>query len=89
MRPGVVWFGEALPYDVWEEAERAVGECEVLLVVGTSAVVYPAAGLIDVAREGRAQVIEVNLDETPYSAGVTISLRGRAGEILPELLPVG
>lgn len=89
MRPGVVWFGEALPYEIWQEAERAVRECEVLLVAGTSAVVYPAAGLIDVAREGGAAVIEVNLEETPYSEDVTISLRGRAGEILPELLPVG
>jgi NAD-dependent deacetylase len=88
MRPGVVWFGEALPDKVWQEAERAVGACEVLLVAGTSAVVYPAAGLIDMAREGAAAVIEVNLEETPYSAGVTISLLGRAGEILPELLRV-
>ncbi len=89
MRPGVVWFGEALPDQVWKRAERAVRECEVLLVAGTSAVVYPAAGLIDVAREGGAAVIEVNIEETPYSEDVTISLRGRAGEILPELLPAG
>jgi NAD-dependent deacetylase len=86
MRPGVVWFGEALPYQVWQQAERAAGECEVLLVAGTSAIVYPAAGLIDLARTGGARVIEVNLEETPYSAGVTISLRGRAGDILPQLL---
>ncbi len=86
LRPGVVWFGEPLRAEVWEQAERAVRDCGVLLVVGTSAVVYPAAGLIDLARTAGAHVIEVNLEETPYSPRVTASLRGRAGEILPELI---
>lgn len=86
LRPGVVWFGEPLPANVWLEAERATRQAEVFLVVGTAAVVYPAAGLVPLAKAAGAKVIEINLDETPYSAQVDCSLRGRAGELLPELM---
>ncbi len=86
LRPGVVWFGEGLPRLVWDEAERAVNRCEVLLVAGTSAQVYPAAGLIDLATRAGAATIEVNLEGTAYSEAVTVSLRGLCGEILPELV---
>lgn len=82
LRPGVVWFGEALPRIVWAEAERAVSQADVLLVVGTSAQVYPAAGLIGMARF----VIEVNVDATPFSARAAILLKGPSGEILPALV---
>jgi NAD-dependent deacetylase len=85
-RPGVVWFGEDLPQDVWRSAEEAASTAELLLVVGTSAVVYPAASLIPIAQEGGAKVIEVNLDETPASQSVDLSLRGASGEILPRLV---
>jgi NAD-dependent deacetylase len=87
LRPGVVWFGEALPPGAWEAAEQAVREAEVLLVVGTSAVVYPAAGLIPLAQACGARVIEVNPEETPMSARLDCSLRGPAGVILPALIP--
>ena len=87
LRPGVVWFGEALPEREFLRAAAAVEKCDVLLVVGTSAVVYPAAGLIPSATFHHAKVIEVNLEETPFSANVDCSLRGLAGEILPDLLP--
>jgi NAD-dependent deacetylase len=86
LRPGVVWFGEGLPEDVWDQAVRAALGCNVLLVVGTSAVVHPAASLIPIARRGGARIVEVNLEETPYSASVDATLRGKAGEILPQLL---
>jgi NAD-dependent deacetylase len=86
LRPGVVWFGEALPSGMMQEAEHAVSAANVVLVVGTSAVVYPAAGLIPYARQAGAKVIEVNLDETPYSSEVDCSLRGPSGEILPQLI---
>ncbi|MDX2154329.1 MAG: NAD-dependent deacylase [Bryobacteraceae bacterium] len=86
LRPGVVWFGEALPWDIWRQSEEAVARASVVLVIGTSAVVYPAAGLAPAAVEAGAKVIEVNLEETPYSGGVSLSLRGKAGEILPRLL---
>jgi len=86
LRPGVVWFGEALPEDVWRDGVRAVERAEVLLVVGTSAVVYPAAGLIDIASRAGATVVEVNVDETPYSRTVEFALRGSAAELLSGLL---
>jgi NAD-dependent deacetylase len=86
LRPGVVWFGEPLPAQVWQEAEAAVRGAGVLLVIGTAAVVYPAAGLVPLAKAAGARVIEINLDATPFSGDVDRSLRGRAGELLPELI---
>lgn len=86
LRPAVVWFGELLPFHAWAEAERAAGGTELFLVVGTSAVVYPAAGLVLLAKSAGAKVIEVNLEETAFSSYVDCSLRGKAGEILPQLI---
>jgi NAD-dependent protein deacetylase/lipoamidase len=87
-RPGVVWFGEPLPDGMMLEAEHAVQAADVLLVVGTSAVVYPAAGLIPLAKQLGVKVVEVNPEATPYSEMVDCSLRGAAGEILPALVGV-
>jgi NAD-dependent protein deacetylase/lipoamidase len=87
-RPGVVWFGEPLPDGMMLEAEHAVQAADVLLVVGTSAVVYPAAGLIPLAKQQGVKVVEVNPEATPYSEMVDCSLRGAAGEILPALVGV-
>ncbi|MBM4068016.1 MAG: NAD-dependent deacylase [Planctomycetes bacterium] len=86
LRPDVVWFGEMLPLDIWARAELAVQDCDCFLVIGTSAFVYPAAGLIMTARDQGARVIEINLDETDASRRVALSLRGPSGVILPELL---
>lgn len=86
LRPAIVWFGENLPAEVWARAEQAVESCDVLLVAGTSAVVYPAASLVPRAKARGAKVIEVNLEETPMSELVDASLLGKAGEILPQLL---
>jgi NAD-dependent deacetylase len=86
MRPGVVWFGEPLPPDAWEHAQRAAREADLLLVVGTSAVVYPAAGLVPLAKACGARVIECNMEETPFSAELDKSFRGAAGELLPQLI---
>jgi NAD-dependent deacetylase len=85
-RPGVVWFGEPLPEGMMKEAEHAVESAGVLLVIGTSANVYPAAGLIPFARQAGAKVVEINTDETPYTDAADCVLRGKAGEILPLLL---
>jgi len=76
VRPGVVWFGEALPADVWTEAETAATSAEVFLVVGTSAVVYPVAGLVLLAKSAGARVIEVNLERTPGFGEVDCSHHG-------------
>lgn len=84
-RPAVVWFGEGLPPLVWQQAKRAVQQVEVLLVVGTSAVVYPVAGLAELAKSRGAVVVEVNVAETPVTAAADYSLRGPAGVILPQL----
>src|SRR5262249_41341423 len=86
LRPDVVWFHEALPEDVWLEAERAVEDCQCFLVIGTSAIVYPAAGLIGLARTSGARIIEVNLTRTEASACADVGLYGPSGQILPQLI---
>ncbi|MFP4106793.1 MAG: SIR2 family NAD-dependent protein deacylase [Phycisphaerae bacterium] len=86
LRPDVVWFGEMLPQDTWRAAEQAASECDLLLVVGTSAVVYPAAGLIETALAGGARSIEVNPEPNGFSGLMNVSIRGKSGEVLPQLL---
>jgi NAD-dependent deacetylase len=85
-RPGVVWFGEPLPEGMMQEAEHAVLGSQLLLVVGTSAQVYPAASLIPLAKQAGARIIQVNLEPTPYSDIVDCALEGPAGELLPRLI---
>jgi NAD-dependent deacetylase len=82
-RPAVVWFGEYLPSDVGGAAIAAAETCEVLVVVGTSAIVYPAAGLVAVAAGGGATVIEVNPEASAQAHLATVTLRAPAGEVLP------
>jgi len=85
-RPGVVWFGEPLPEGMMQEAEHATLEAQVLLVVGTSAQVYPAAGLIPLALKSGAKVIEINPEPTTFSGEVTFTLRGNSADVLPRLV---
>ena len=85
-RPGVVWFGEALPADVLRHAMEAAAHAQVFLVVGTSAVVQPAASLPLLAQQNGAKLVEINLEETPLSAQADASFWGKAGELLPRLL---
>jgi NAD-dependent deacetylase len=86
LRPDVVWFEEMLPEDVWGQAVAAASLCRCFLVVGTSAVVYPAAGLIGMARARGCPVVEVNLKPTAVSHRVDVGLYGPSGEILPRLV---
>ncbi len=86
LRPGVVWFGESLPTLTWEQAENAARDCDLFLIVGTSAVVYPAASLAPLAQRHGARLIEINMEETPLSGSADLSLRGASGEILPQLI---
>lgn len=88
LRPGVVWFGEALPSAVLQEAIHAARRAQVFLIVGTSAVVQPAASLPLLAQQGGAKVIEVNTERTILSATVDASLLGPAGVLLPQLAGV-
>ena len=85
-RPGVVWFGEALPPQALDDALAAATSCEVFLSIGTSTLVEPAASLPFAALEAGAAVIEVNPTSTPLSARATIVLTGAAGEVLPRLV---
>jgi NAD-dependent deacetylase len=85
-RPGVVWFGEGLPQDIWRQAERAARSASVFLVIGTSALVYPAAGLVELAKSSGAKVIEINVAETPVTRLVDLSWRAPSAEALPALL---
>jgi NAD-dependent deacetylase len=86
LRPDVVWFGEAIPHRPMMLAAAAAEDCDAFLSVGTSALVYPAAGLAEVALGRRVPVIEVNPNETELTAHADIALRGSAGQALPSLL---
>jgi len=83
-RPGVVWFGEAIDPAVLEESLAAL-DCDVCLVVGTSAVVYPAAGLADEARRRGAYTIEINPEATDATPRFDLAIAGRAEEVLDEI----
>jgi NAD-dependent deacetylase len=86
MRPDVVLFGEFLPEGAFEKALDYAKTCDICLVVGTSALVYPAAFLPEAAQAAGAFLVEVNPEETSFTNRCDVSLRGRAGEILPQLL---
>ena len=85
MRPDVVWFGESLDAEVLGDAIDAAEAADVMLVIGTSGLVYPAAGLPDLARRGGATIIEINVEPTPLSDSADIVLRGPSGVVLPAL----
>lgn len=85
LRPDVVLFGEMLPKGAFELAALKAQSCDLCFVVGTSAVVYPAASIPDIARSAGAYLVEVNPEVTPLSASCDEILTGRAGEILPLL----
>lgn len=85
LRPGVVWFGESLPQDVLEESCRLFREAEAALVIGTSGLVHPAAGLPELARKSGAMVVEINLEPTPLTRMAHEFLQGPAGDLLPAL----
>ncbi len=86
IRPSVVWFGEMLPPQAIDSANRAAQNCDVFFSVGTSAEVFPAANLPYVAKRRGAFVVEVNPNETKLSRDADIHLKGASGEVLPLLL---
>ena len=85
LRPDVVWFGEALDEGLVDRAMAAARDCDVFLAVGTSGLVYPAAGLPLVAARAGAVVVEINVDDTPLTPYAGVVVRGRAAEVLPAL----
>ena len=86
LRPDVVWFNELLPEDAQAAATEAAARCDVYVVAGTSAEVYPAAALPLAALRNGACVIEVNPGTTPLTSSATVALRGKAGDVLPRLV---
>lgn len=86
LRPGVVWFGEMLPAAALAAAEDAAQTCDLLLVVGTSGAVWPAAGLAHTARQGGARVVVVNPEPSELDGVAHALLRARAAAALPALL---
>ncbi len=83
LRPHVVWFGESLSPTILQKSIQLSSECDVMFVIGTSAVVQPAASLPFEASEAGAKIVEINLDPTPLSLYADFSIRGKSGEILP------
>jgi NAD-dependent deacetylase len=86
IRPGVVWFGESLPEAAVSRAWSAVAECDALVVIGTSALVYPAAELPQIALRHGCPVVEINPDSTPLSPHVAVAWPERAAVALPALV---
>ncbi|MFQ6006622.1 MAG: NAD-dependent deacetylase [Woeseia sp.] len=86
LRPGVVWFGEAIPEDALTGAMTAASDCELFFSIGTSSLVWPAAGLAETAQQGGAMIVEVNPSPTPQSKLSDYCLGGNAGAMLPELV---
>lgn len=84
LRPDVVWFGESLPAEVLEAAFAAAAACDLMLVIGTSAVVQPAATLPLMAKQNGTLLVEVNPQPTPLSDYVDLSLRQPAAQVLPQ-----
>lgn len=84
-RPAVVWFGEGIDMRVMEASEHAARRADVFLVVGTAAVVYPAAGLVDVAAASGAFTVEINPEPTPAGEGMDAVIAAGAEEALPAL----
>ncbi|MFZ1745895.1 MAG: NAD-dependent deacylase [Nitrospirales bacterium] len=85
LRPHIVWFGESLDQEDMNRSYQALRTCDILLIIGTSGVVYPAASFASIAKEGGALVVELNLDPTPNSSVVDVAFQGRAKDLVPLL----
>jgi len=88
LRPDVVWFGEGLPQDVWEEAIIHANSCDVMIIAGTSLVVSPANTLPIYAKQNKAILIEINPDETNMTEDMDLSIRTTSATALPELVSI-
>ncbi|MGB3477540.1 MAG: NAD-dependent deacylase [bacterium] len=86
LRPDVVWFGEAIPQDIWQNSLNFLSQADAALICGTSGIVWPAAALPEIAQHNNTKIIEINLEPTPVSSIVDVSIQGKAGEILPKIV---
>ena len=88
LRPDVVWFGEPLPQDVWQDAMVYAAQCDVMVIVGTSLVVSPANSLPVYANQNNAFLIEVNPEKTLMTSDMDYSIRNSSAISLPELVSI-
>jgi len=88
LRPDVIWFGESLPQDIWQQAMIHASKCDVMVVVGTSLVVSPANTLPIYAKQNNAILIEINPDETIMSSDMDFSIRSTSVIALPEFVSI-
>ena len=86
LRPHIVWFGESLAAEHVQRSYEAVKSCDLLMIIGTSGIVYPAASFASIAKSAGAFVVEINLEPTPNSELVDVSIQGRAKDIVPQLV---
>jgi len=86
LRPDVVWFGESLPQDVWQNAIIFASQCDLMIIVGTSLVVSPANTLPIYAKQNNATLIEINPENTEMSEEMDIVIRNTSAEVLPKLV---
>jgi NAD-dependent deacetylase len=86
IRPDVVWFGETLPQSEFEMANEASATADLFFAAGTSAIVYPAAGLPMIAKRHGAYLVEINIEPTPLTDMADSFMQGKSGEILPEIV---
>ncbi len=86
LRPDIVWFGEQIPQDIWQASLEFLSAADTSIICGTSGIVWPAAAIPEMAKKNRAKIIEINLEPTPISSIVDVSILGKAGEILPLII---
>jgi len=86
IRPDVVWFGENLPTEIFAESENKAKFCDICFVIGTSAVVFPAANIPLLAKNNGAFTVEINIEKTEFSSYADLTILGKTGEILPNIL---
>lgn len=86
IRPDVVWFGENLRGNAFPNGDKKAKECDICFVVGTSAIVYPAAYIPLTAKQYGAYIVEINIEPTEFTYQSNYSIFGKSGEILPEIL---
>ncbi len=86
LRPDVVWFGESLPQDVWQNAMNFSSKCDLMVIAGTSLVVSPANTLPIYAKQNNATLVEINPEITEMSGEMDLSIRNTSAEILPQLV---
>lgn len=86
LRPHIVWFGESLDEEDLRQSYAALRSCDLCLIIGTSGLVYPAAGFASIAKDAGAFIVDINLDVAPHASLIDVSLQGRAKDVVPLLI---